>query len=111
MTPRDPATLIDILNAARRIEEATASLEWERFEREWLVQSAIIRQLEIVGEATKRLSPEFREAHPEVPWKRMAGLRDVLIHGYDTVDLEMVWLVAREAIPGLIHQLSELMDD
>ncbi|GAB6039500.1 HepT-like ribonuclease domain-containing protein [Endothiovibrio diazotrophicus] len=106
MTPRDPATVTDILNAARRIEEATAALDQERFNRDWLVHSAVIRQLEIIGEATKRLSSDYREAHPETPWKQMAGLRDVLIHGYDTIDLEMVWIVAREAIPELIRQLT-----
>ncbi len=64
-------------------------------------QDAIIRQLEIIGEATKRLSSEVREDHPEIPWRRLAGLRDVLIHDYMSVDLEAVWAIVQDGVPAL----------
>ena len=62
-------------------------------------QDAVIRQLEIVGEASKRLSTELRDANPAVPWRRVCGLRDVLIHNYMGADLEAVWSVVEEGIP------------
>jgi uncharacterized protein with HEPN domain len=71
--------------------------------------SAIVRQIEIVGEATKRLSEEFRNSQPEIPWRSMAGMRDVVIHGYDHVDLEEVWKVAETDIPKLIISLEPLV--
>jgi uncharacterized protein with HEPN domain len=64
-----------------------------------MVLSAIVRQLEIVGEATKRLSVPVRNAHPEAPWRKMAGSRDVLIHAYDEVDLDLLWRIATESLP------------
>ena len=68
------------------------------------------RRLEILGEATKRLSPEFRRLHPDLPWRAMAGMRDVLIHAYDQVDLEEVWMAylrfaeIRREINGILNQ-------
>lgn len=63
------------------------------------LQRALIRSLEVIGEATKRLPPEFRAAHPEADWRGMAGMRDRLIHGYFGVDLELVWEVVRSWVP------------
>jgi uncharacterized protein with HEPN domain len=65
-------------------------------------------QLTVVGEATKRLSDEFREAHPEVPWRLMAGMRDQLIHEYDIVDLDEVWKAVDRDIPDLLGKLELL---
>ena len=64
-------------------------------------QDAVIRQLEIIGEASKRVSLDLRAAHPEVAWRRICGLRDVLIHDYMAVDLEAVWNIAQASIPKL----------
>jgi len=66
-------------------------------------------QIEIIGEATKRLSDEFRNQHPDIPWRSMAGMRDVVIHGYDHVDIEEVWRVAKADIPRLIMMLEPLV--
>lgn len=71
-------------------------------------QDAVMRQLEILGEATKRLSDSFRAEHEEIPWRGIAGMRDILIHAYDHVDVVEVWRVAVEDIPRLLDSLGEL---
>lgn len=79
------------------------------FSQDVMRQSAVIRQIEIMGEATKRLSNAFRDAHPHLPWRKIAGMRDILIHAYDHVDMAEVWNTATIAIPQLIQQLEELI--
>jgi uncharacterized protein with HEPN domain len=74
-------------------------------------QDATIRQLEILGEATKRLSPEMRSRYDEVPWRRIAGLRDVLIHDYMGVDLWAVWEVTQQNVPVLKAQLDLILEE
>lgn len=69
----------------------------------------MVRQIEIMGEATKRLSDEFRNRHPDIPWRQMAGMRDILIHAYDHVDIEEVWRTATDSIPPLIRQIEQLI--
>ena len=81
----------------------------ERFMAETHWQDATIRQLEIVGEATKRLSTELRSRYPMVPWRRIAGLRDVLIHDYMGVDIDEVWNVVANHIPELKTQLEQIL--
>jgi uncharacterized protein with HEPN domain len=106
---RDPAYLLDILQAARRIREGLGGVAKDAFLKDWMRHSAVVRQIEIIGEATKRLSEEFRNSHPEIPWRSMAGMRDVVIHGYDHVDLDEVWRVAEADIPRLIAMLEPLV--
>lgn len=72
-------------------------------------QDAVLRRLEIVGEAVKRLPWEFREKHPQVPWKRVAAFRDVAIHHYDRVDLERVWGLIEKDVPVLLDQVKTLL--
>ena len=72
-------------------------------------QDAVIRQLEIIGEATKRLAPELRSQYSQVPWRRIAGLRDVLIHDYMGVDLAAVWEVTQRDVPALQKQLQAIL--
>jgi uncharacterized protein with HEPN domain len=109
---RDEATLLDIEQAARLTTQFVEHCDDEdAFRQDAMVQSAVLHQLMILGEATKRLSDEVRAAHPQIPWRTMAGMRDVLIHGYDAVDLGEVWRVARRDIPALIEQLEPLLPD
>ncbi|HEY7388372.1 MAG TPA: DUF86 domain-containing protein [Bryobacteraceae bacterium] len=96
----DRIYLLHIRDAVLRIEEY-AAVGKEEFLAKSHWQDAIIRQLEIIGEASKRLSPSLRDAAPEVPWRRICGLRDVLIHNYVAVDLEAVWSVVESGIPLL----------
>ena len=77
--------------------------------RNTMAQDATIRNLEILGEATKRLPPELRSSHPEIPWRNMAQMRDVLIHGYMGVDLEIVREVVENRLAPLRNQISALL--
>jgi len=88
---RDDATLLDMLKAARLVVAFKGNLTEKAFLRDVKTQSAILHQLLVIGEAVKRLSEEFRARHAEVPWVRIAGMRDKLIHAYDAVDLDEVW--------------------
>jgi uncharacterized protein with HEPN domain len=74
-----------------------------------LIQDAVIRNLEVIGEATKRISKEFRDRHQNVPWREMAGLRDVLIHDYFGVDNGIVWNVVEKEIPPLKEKIIDLL--
>jgi uncharacterized protein with HEPN domain len=73
-------------------------------------QDAIVRQLEVLGEATKHLSAEIRSKYPQLPWRRMAGLRDVLIHDYMGVDQEVVWAITANEIPQLRDQIRKIIE-
>ena len=96
----------DIIEAIALIEEFTANMEFEEFERDKKTQFAVIRALEIIGEAAKAIPEEFKEEHPEVPWKEMARMRDKLIHAYFGVDLRVVWRTLNEDIPQLKKKLE-----
>ena len=72
-------------------------------------QDAVIRQLEIIGEATKRLSKQLCSQYPQVPWRRIAGLRDVLIHDYMGVDIKAVWEITQKDLPGLKKSVQEIL--
>jgi uncharacterized protein with HEPN domain len=88
--PRDDATLLDIVNAARLIQTFIQAMTQEAFVGDLKTQSAVLHQSTVIGEAVKRLSQAFRERHPILPWSLMAGMRDHLIHGYDAIDLDEV---------------------
>jgi uncharacterized protein with HEPN domain len=106
---RDEGSLLDILEAAKLVRQFVEGMSREAFDDDAKTQAAVVRQIEIVGEATKRVSAAFRSTHLDIPWKKMAGMRDVLIHAYDEVDLDEVWNVAQNAVPELIAQIEPLI--
>jgi uncharacterized protein with HEPN domain len=113
MKKDDLVYLRHILDATRRIGEYMQGVERLGFMKNPLVQDGVIRQLEIVGEATKRVSAELKGGHTDIPWKDVAGMRDKLIHDYFGVDLDAVWDTAtkdvpklRDAIENVVKQLS-----
>jgi uncharacterized protein with HEPN domain len=106
--PRDDAHVLDILKAARLAIEFKGSADKAAFLADAKTQSAVLHQLLVIGEAVKRLSPEFRAAHPELPWRLIAGTRDKLIHFYEGVDLEEVWKMVTSDLPGLIRLIEPL---
>ena len=99
---KDDSIYIDhILNSINRILDYISGKDGEAFEADLVTQDAVVRQLEIIGETTKRVSKELRSEHPDIPWADMAGMRDVLIHDYLDVDFGVVWKTASEDIPQL----------
>lgn len=106
---RDSATLIDIHEAASRIVEFGAGATAPELRDDAKLLSAVLYQITVLGEAVKRLSQEFREAHPEVPWKSAAGMRDRVIHDYDRVNVEVVAEVINTWAPELLRQVEPLV--
>ncbi len=100
--------LLHIRDAIVKIETYIKSGDKEFFNNK-MIQDAVIRNLEIVGEATKKLPEEIRDRRPEVPWSRIAGMRDVLIHDYFEVDLQIVWDVVKNRLPELKSHIESLI--
>ncbi|MCX5814675.1 MAG: DUF86 domain-containing protein [Proteobacteria bacterium] len=89
--------------------EFTRGMHYETFAEDKKTVNAVIRSLEVLGEATKRIPASFRQKHPDIPWSKMAGMRDVLIHDYMGVDLKTVWKVAQERLPELKPLFEKLI--
>lgn len=106
---RDDAWLLDMLIAARKAVTYTQGMTVNQFATNELAQNAVIRVLEIVGEAARQVSLKKQDAHPEIPWAELVGLRNRLIHEYFRIDVEKVWDMVRDEIPGLIVALEQLV--
>lgn len=100
-TDPDAVYLGHMASAVARIAEFVGRVQREAFDRDWTLQNALIRELEILGEAAGKLSGQFVSANPEIPWKEITGLRHKLIHDYFEVDLEVVWRTATVNVPEI----------
>lgn len=98
-----------ILESIAQIETYTASVSKEQFETSLAVQDAVLRRLEIIGEAVKNLPDDFKEKHPDVPWKKIAGTRDFLTHEYFDVDTDLVWGIVRQDLPALKRNIEKIV--
>ncbi|MFQ6107213.1 MAG: DUF86 domain-containing protein [Thermoplasmata archaeon] len=98
----------DIIESITRIEDYTRNVTEEEFYENTQVQDAVLRRLEIMGEAVKNIPDETKERHKGIPWKEIAGLRDILIHGYFGVNLKRIWKVVKEDIPELRVRILEV---
>jgi uncharacterized protein with HEPN domain len=106
---RELVYLLDILQSAELIQTFVSAMDQTAFEEDLKTQDAVIRRIEVIGEAVRRLSLEFRAGYPNIPWHQIAGMRSKLIHEYDRVDLTAVWEVAQHDIPTLIAQIQPLI--
>ena len=102
--------LVDMADSAANIDEFTKGYTYEQFIADKKTASAVIRQFEILGEAAKNIPVDFKDRHPEIDWKRIAGLRDVLIHGYFGIDLEIIWDIIQGKVPTLRAQLKIIIE-
>jgi uncharacterized protein with HEPN domain len=108
--PRDSRVYLDdILESIGAIRDYTAGLSRDTFGQDRRTVDAVLRNLEVIGEAVKQLPAEVRSAEPEIEWQKIAGFRDVLIHAYFGVDLDIVWDVVSNKLPRLEEQIRELL--
>ena len=106
---RDSAYLWDMLDSARSACEFTAGVPFDTYQRDRKLQLAVERAVEIIGEAARRVSEQFRLAHPEIPWRSMIAQRNVLTHEYGEIKHERMWLLVTEHLPALIRDLEKLV--
>jgi len=107
--PRDDAFLLDILESARAAVEYVKDKTLDDFERDMLCQDAVIRRLEIIGEAAGRISSETRKKYSHLPWQAMKGTRNVVIHEYDAIEFDVIWNILKDDLPPLIAELEKIV--
>ena len=101
--------LIDIIEALARIEKYTMKISKQRFVKNEMVIDSVIRNLEIIGEAAKHIPSDIRSMAPEIPWQKVVGFRNILIHEYFNVDLENAWYIIKEQLPSLKKEIKTLL--
>ncbi len=109
---KEPKIFIShIIESIELIEQYGHHLTAEQFQKNQAMQDAIIRRLEIIGEAVKNIPASFKVNYAEIPWKQMAGMRDILIHEYFEVNLSLTWLVVKRELPSIKEKLSLIFEN
>ena len=101
----------DILEALGEVEDFTTGMQFEDFVEDKKTINAVVRSLEVIGEAAKKMPDSMREKYPEIPWKRMTGMRDKLIHEYFGIDLEIVWEVVTNELPPIKPLIQKVVEN
>ena len=99
----------DVLKAILNVEEYVGNLSFEEFRENKLVQDAVIRNLEVIGEAVKNIPKEIKKEHSEIEWREIAGLRDILIHRYFEVNTRILWDIVKNKLPDLKKKVSKIL--
>jgi uncharacterized protein with HEPN domain len=107
--PRDDAYLVDMLESAKIALDYVFDKSWDKFYGDVQCQDAVVRRLEIIGEAARRVSPETRAKYPELEWREMTSMRNLVIHEYDVVDIGQVWDTVKNKLPPLIEKLTRIV--
>lgn len=105
---RDEESVLDMVVAARLATQFVEGMDRESFMKDAKTQAAVMREFEIIGEAAKRVSEPYRSAHPQIDWRGAAGLRDLLIHQYQRVNLQRLWQAVETELPGLLKELEAI---
>ena len=106
---RDRQALLDIANAVRQVLRYVQDIDRSQLEADDEKQAAILYRLVVIGEATKRLSPEFRARYLDIPWRQIAGLRDIVVHSYDELDLDILWNVITINLVDLLAAVEAIL--
>lgn len=109
-SPPDALYLRHMLVAIDRVVEATERVTRQEFNGDWVVQDAIVHELQILGEAAGRVSRDLTDSHPEVPWRKVTGLRHKIVHDYFAIDMEVVWDTATLDAPAVRPIIQALLD-
>lgn len=103
--------LHDILESVDDVESFVEGMSFEEFVKDRKTKNAVLRSIEVIGEASRQLPVALREKYPEVPWKEIIGMRDKLIHGYSGIDFETVWKATKEDVPSLKKLIQKILGD
>ncbi len=106
---RDKEYLADVVEAVQRIVSYTAELSYEEFLADRKTQDAVLRNLQVMGEAVKKLSAPVKQAHPHLPWKQVAGMRDKVVHDYFGINYDIVWALAKQELPAMLPSLAAIL--
>jgi uncharacterized protein with HEPN domain len=106
---RDDTYLVDILESAKIALDYVSGKSWDEFSKDIQCQDTVVRPIEIIGEAARRVSQETRDKYAQIPWREMTSMRNLVIHEYDVVDINQVWDTVQNKIPPLIEELARIV--